>query len=352
MSVEIPTVKLAGYLAWRASGSRQVPPEVIRACREVRDGFEDLGLLSVRDPRVDDVDRARFMDLMGRYYRQPMDVILADARPDIGFQVGVMPEFTERARPHTKLIARLPKGERPHLHGPKKDAKLRFFHRLGTPPARTRYKLLNADPVVPAAFRDEWLPTMNRWGNTMLTATETVLEMLALGYSLPRDFFTHLMQNGPHLLAPTGSYLDTHGRLGTNLARFHYDFNLVTIHGKSNSPGLFAWTRDWRRFPVRIPDGCLLLQAGQQMAYLTGGRVLAGFHEVVTVSEMAAFIAASRAKGVRPVRVSSTVFTHVASDRRLHPRGPFATKHAVRRYPSITAGRFALQELRAIAMSQ
>lgn len=31
---------------------------------------------------------------------------------------------------------------------------------------------------------------------------------------------------------------------------------------------------------VRVPNGCLLVQAGKQMEYLTGGRVLAGFHEV------------------------------------------------------------------------
>lgn len=31
---------------------------------------------------------------------------------------------------------------------------------------------------------------------------------------------------------------------------------------------------------VRIPEGCLLLQAGKQMEWLTGGAVKAGFHEV------------------------------------------------------------------------
>ena len=62
--------------------------------------------------------------------------------------------------------------------------------------------------------------------------------------------------------------------------RFHYDLNLLTIHGKSRYPGLFVWLRDGRRVAVRIPDGCLLLQAGKQLEWLTGGAVLSGTHEV------------------------------------------------------------------------
>lgn len=30
-----------------------------------------------------------------------------------------------------------------------------------------------------------------------------------------------------------------------------------------------------------MPDGCLLVQAGKQLEVLTGGHVIAGFHEVL-----------------------------------------------------------------------
>jgi isopenicillin N synthase-like dioxygenase len=32
---------------------------------------------------------------------------------------------------------------------------------------------------------------------------------------------------------------------------------------------------------VRVPDGCLLVQAGREMEWLTGGVVQAGYHEVI-----------------------------------------------------------------------
>ncbi len=63
------------------------------------------------------------------------------------------------------------------------------------------------------------------------------------------------------------------------LAGWHYDLNFLSAHGKSRFPGLAVWLQDGRRLPVRIADGCLLLQAGKQMEWLTGGHVRAGMHE-------------------------------------------------------------------------
>ena len=77
-----------------------------------------------------------------------------------------------------------------------------------------------------------------------------------------------------------GADLSLHGSVGTLYSGYHYDLNLLTIHGKSRFPGLFVWLRDGRRIPVRIPEGCLFIQAGKQLEWLTGGHVQAGMHEV------------------------------------------------------------------------
>ena len=36
---------------------------------------------------------------------------------------------------------------------------------------------------------------------------------------------------------------------------------------------------------VKVPDGCLLVQAALQLEHLTGGHITAGYHEVVVVEE-------------------------------------------------------------------
>lgn len=76
-----------------------------------------------------------------------------------------------------------------------------------------------------------------------------------------------------------GADLGAHGERGAVLAGWHYDLNFLSAHGKSRFPGLAVWLQDGRRLPVSIPDGCLLLQAGKQLEWLTGGHVRAGMHE-------------------------------------------------------------------------
>lgn len=133
-------------------------------------------------------------------------------------------------------------------------------------------KCLYADPHVPS-------PRAMLAGKLLGTAL-SVAGAVAQGLGLPADAFTSRMHHGPHLLAPTGSDLAQHGALGTVFAGYHYDLNFLTLHGQSRFPGLFVWLRDGQRVAVRIPPGCILIQAGKQMEWLTGGYVQAGMHEV------------------------------------------------------------------------
>lgn len=129
---------------------------------------------------------------------------------------------------------------------------------------------------MPPDFESEWRPTMDMWGHKMLDATTAVAAMAAEGFGLQPDAFTKMMQvrqaasqarrvgkrhrghtdptsqrvpqigtwgqtrcltelyqhhptlaltcvclglqNGPHLLAPTGSDFERFGKLDTVLA--------------------------------------------------------------------------------------------------------------------------------------
>ena len=99
---------------------------------------------------------------------------------------------------------------------------------------------------------------MDNWGYQMVNSCLLAAEMAAVGMGLPKDTFTEKMNQGPHLLSPTASDLMKND-VGTAFASFHYDLNFITIHGKSRYPGLFLWTREFKKMPVSIPPGCLLL---------------------------------------------------------------------------------------------
>ena len=52
----------------------------------------------LKDFRVEDSVNQEFIDLLEKYFEQPIDDIMEDARPEYGYQVGVTPENVEEPR--------------------------------------------------------------------------------------------------------------------------------------------------------------------------------------------------------------------------------------------------------------
>jgi len=325
--------------------------EALEACKKVVETLKTTSCLIIKSPKVNEDDNAAFLNLLEQYFSQKEEDLMKDVHPELSYQVGATPEFTEVPRDHADVISKLdPKNA---AHKPKgADPKWRFFWRIGERPEKTAFAEQNAAPVVPERFSAQWSGVLNRWGDLMLSSVSVVAQMIAVGTGLPVDTITDLMNQGPHLLAPTGSNLARFGALDTIFAGFHYDFNLLTIHGKSRFPGLFIWLRDGSRVQVKVPDNCLLLQAGKQLEWLTGGAITAGFHEVVVCDDTLKAVERAQATGTRLWRVSSTLFAHVNSDRTLAPLTPFASTEAMNIYHPTLAGKQSEDELKAIALGQ
>ena len=49
--------------------------------------LSETGCLVIRDSRVDAADSEAFLNMMERYFEQPMEVKLLDARPSCHYQV-------------------------------------------------------------------------------------------------------------------------------------------------------------------------------------------------------------------------------------------------------------------------
>lgn len=86
------------------------------------------------------------------------------------------------------------------------------------------------------------------------------------------------------------------------------------------------------------------------MEYLTGGFILAGFHEVVVSEETVEVIERRRLKNESLWRVSSTLFGHIATDLVLKPLDAFATQKSNEMYPAILAGDQVNAELNHIQL--
>ncbi|KAH9044567.1 Clavaminate synthase-like protein [Lactarius pseudohatsudake] len=319
-------------------------PAVVEECNKAAEALITYGALLIRDSRVSEDDNATFLDLLEDYFSQPISDLQKDERPEVGYQIGVTLENTEKPKcavdePCLSVISRLEPDQRPldiTAHQP--DPKCRFFWRMGAmPPYETQFPALNASNVVPQAesLKDRWAPTMEKWGSAMKSAqtnarrpaglsVEGLAQMTAIGLGLPQETFTDAGKYGPHLLAPTASDLVKYKEKDTILAGFHTDLNFLTIHGRSRYPGLHIWARNsGKRILVRFPPTgrYLLVQAGKQLEHLSGGLIKAGYHEVVVNESTVETI--ERRKSEFPdrplIRISSTFFWHLSSDYDLTP---------------------------------
>lgn len=78
-------------------------------CGKLVDALYKHGVVAIRDPRVDEKKNQEFLSLMVKYFQKQSEVYYAgqkleDARPEVGYQVGVTPELIERARLHQDSI--------------------------------------------------------------------------------------------------------------------------------------------------------------------------------------------------------------------------------------------------------
>ena len=89
---------------------------------------------------------------MEDYFAQPDEALKKDERPEVGYQVGVTLENTEKPKcassePCLRIIERLEPSERPlDILGHNADPKCRFFWKMndgGVPPYETKFPRLN-----------------------------------------------------------------------------------------------------------------------------------------------------------------------------------------------------------------
>ena len=75
-------------------------------------------------------------------------------------------------------------------------------------------------------------------------------------------------------------------------------------------------------------------------------------HEVVVLQSTVDAAERQEAKGRPAWRISSTLFSHVASAQELRPLGNFATAESLKEFPPITAGEQVVNVLQRINLAK
>eukprot|EP00959_Pyramimonas_sp_CCMP1952_P054183 1133565-Pyramimonas_sp.AAC.1 len=82
---ELPLFDLTGFMSAPDS------PESVATCKALSQCLVETGCLVVRDPRVDMNDNSRFLDMMENYFARSYESKMAEARPELAYQVCVQP---------------------------------------------------------------------------------------------------------------------------------------------------------------------------------------------------------------------------------------------------------------------
>ena len=99
-----------------------------------------------------------------------------------------------------------------------------------------------------------------------------------------------------------------------------------------------------------MPDGHLLLQAGKEFEYLTGGFVNCGFHEVIYTDATKDARDKAVKEGRIPWRISSTLFSHIREDVVLEPIDQFKSEPNAKKYTPILVKDYISKELKDIKL--
>lgn len=124
----------------------------------------------------------------------------------------------------------------------------------------------------------------------------------------------------------------------------------MTIHGKSRFPGLYIWLRNGERIPVKVPQGCFLLQAAKQLEIMTAGYIFAGFHEALVTEDTLKAVERAKQEKRSLWRVSSTMFSSIRYDEMLKPLDIFKGTADYDKYPPVLTSDQVEAELKAIEL--
>jgi isopenicillin N synthase-like dioxygenase len=193
----------------------------------------------------------------------------------------------------------------------------------------------NIWPAEPAGFKETFLALFDSLQQT----GRIVLEALAPGLSLPRDFFASRVADGNSVLRllhypPIPDDADPQ----SVRAAAHEDINLLTLLVAAQGSGLELLDRNGTWLPVETTRNNLIVDSGDMLARMTNDAIPATTHRVVNPV------------GANVSRYSMPFFMHPSSETILECLPSCIGAGA--KYPPIAASAFLAQRLREIGLLQ
>lgn len=250
--------------------------------------FEDIGFCSIEGHGISFELLTECYMWNKKFFELPAEVKQRYARPNLCFQRGWTPPYTERA-----------------IGAPYPDSKENLFFGMENPPAnlQKKFPMHYHENIWPDEVPELRAATLQLF-NQMLRCGETLVQMLGDFLAVGQSYFLNLMKDGPHLLRPLYYPAVTHDNIRTLIwGGEHTDLNFITILPPSTASGLMIRTRSGQWISGRAPERCVIAQVGDELQYMTGERFLSAVHRVDAPQKPSSG------------RYSTAFFVHARSDR-------------------------------------
>lgn len=283
--------------------------------------FKEIGFVFIKAPKISKL-LPNIFRVFGKVFNLPTTIKEQYARPDLFYQRGWTPPFTEVA-----IACRgrgLPDAKENWFMGPEishldPETVKKFPH----------HYIPNIWPKEVPEFR----PAMLRLYNVLHSCGIGVLDALSVYLDKPKNYLSNMAENSPTVMRAIHYPPVMPEQVGKIIwACRHTDINFITVLPAPTQEGLWIRRRDGKWIPGNTPENCLIVQVGDMLQYLTGGDFVSAWHEVRAPNH-----------STNVGRFSAALFIHARSDVMFDPGKPT--------FPSITADEFLLKRLREIGLA-
>lgn len=274
-----------------------------------------------------------FIKEMEKYFSQPSEKKYYDCSPDRYWQSGYIPAYMYRP-PNTDNLYFSDNNDYPY-ESLSTDNNEKYSWKLYKNLNESKQYFTEPDTCVPNNNKK-----LNNFGICIYDKIESILTKLSIGLGIDDDFLTNIIKDGPSTLS-TFCYDVIDRKHNRSAKGYSNELSLITVFCPSVYNHINIWTTNTRKkISVTIPDNCILIQAGLQLEYLTGGTIQAGYNEIVISNDID-----RKSNNYSTLNIIPTLNIQCNNKCQLSIIDKFNNNKVISEYPSINKGEWLKNEL-------
>ena len=317
---EIPSLDLADFLS-------EDPKRKNKFVQELGAAYTNIGFVAIKNHGLSEALTNNLYDVIKRFFKQPDEVKLKYAKPELAGQRGYTPKGKEHAKGRS-------------------TGDLKEFYHVGqeVTDANDPIKKEYPENVWPAELPEMQEVCLEAY-RTLEQAGKNMLKAIALYLELDENYFENKVRFGNSILRPIHYFpIEDPDAVPADAVRAaeHGDINLITLLMGASADGLQVLRRDGQWIPITALPEQIVVNVGDMLARHTNDKLKSTIHRVVNPPR----------EKMNSSRYSIPFFMHPRSEMDLSCLEGCIDAQNPKQYEDITAGEFLNQRLAEIGLKK